>query len=213
MKKLIILYKYIVAYRSVLMTVTFFCIGIGFYINYTQRMETLNVIGSKLSKVDNIDNNTTMTLELIRATKKTQDSMRIVIEHLPTGAPLHAEDITRVSSSYGYRFDPIKKLWSFHGAKDYSAKAGALVYATGAGVVIKAQTSASLGNYIIISNGYGYETTFGHLSNIKAFPGFSVKKGDPIAVVGNTGWSTGTHLHYVMKWEGKTIDPDKLMQL
>jgi murein DD-endopeptidase MepM/ murein hydrolase activator NlpD len=213
MKKIIILYKYIVTYRSYLITAALLFVGLSFFINYSQRMETLDVIGNKLSKVDNIDKTTTMTLELIKATKRTQDSMRVVIDHLPTGAPLHAQDISRVSSSYGYRYDPISKLWSFHGAKDFAVKKGTIVYATGAGVVTKADVSTTLGKYITINNGYGYETTFGHLSQFNALPGYVVRKGDPIAIAGNTGYSTGIHLHYIMKYVGKTIDPDKLMQL
>jgi murein DD-endopeptidase MepM/ murein hydrolase activator NlpD len=213
MKRLIILYKYIVTYKSYMLTVALLVVGLAFYINYTQRIQTLIAVGSKMAKIDNIDNTTQSIYEMIKATKKTQDSMRVIVDHLPTGAPLHAQDISRVSSNFGYRFDPITKLWTFHGAKDFAVKQGTVIYATAAGTVVKAEMNASMGKYITINHQYGYQTTYGHLSSINALPGYIVKKGDPIAIAGNTGWSTGTHLHYVMQYVGKAINPDLLMQL
>jgi murein DD-endopeptidase MepM/ murein hydrolase activator NlpD len=213
MKRLIILYKFIVTYKKYLLTTVVVFVFAATITNYDQRIETLNRVSINTSIIKRIDETTTNMWEEMKANKRQQDSMRIIVDHLPTGFPLSYNDISRVSSDYGYRFDPISKLWTFHGAKDFSVKPGAVVYATGAGIVTKATMNATLGKYITINNGFGYETTFAHLSSIDALPGYIVKKGDPIAVAGNTGWSTGTHLHYVMKYVGKTIDPDKLMQL
>lgn len=200
-------------YRSYLITTALLFIGLSFYINYSQRMETLDVIGNKLSKVDNIDKTTKLTLELIIDTKKAQDSMRVIVEHLPTGPPLHAADITRRSSNYGYRYDPYTKLWAFHGADDFAVKKGTSVYATASGIVIKAEMNASLGKYIVIDHGNGYTTGYAHLSIIDAYAGYKIKKGDPIAIAGSTGWSTGTHLHYWIDYKGNKFNPDYLMRL
>jgi murein DD-endopeptidase MepM/ murein hydrolase activator NlpD len=213
MEKWRILYKYIVAYRSYLTLAVVLFILIAFAVNFGQRVETLDVIGNKLSKVDNIDKTTMETYKLILETKKAQDSMRIIVEHLPTGPPLHAKDISKITRNFGYNYDPILKLWKFHAADDFAVKPGTIVYATASGIVIKSEMNASLGKYITINHGTGYTTGYAHLSSIDALPGYNIKKGDPIGIAGNTGWSTGTHLHYWIDYEGTKIDPSLLIQL
>jgi murein DD-endopeptidase MepM/ murein hydrolase activator NlpD len=213
MEKLNLIYRYIIKYKVQLIGFLLFAIILSLWVNYQQRIKTLDAFAINNNKVAKIDTTTLAILDIVKEYKQEQDSMKVIVDHLPTGSPLHAKDITRKSSNYGYRYDPISKLWTFHAADDFAVKPGTPVYATGAGVVIKAEMNASLGKYITIDNGYGYETTFAHLSRIDALPGYIVRRGDPIAIAGNTGWSTGTHLHYVVRYVGKNIDPDKLMQL
>src|SRR5690606_29753107 len=91
---------------------------------------------------------------------------------------------------------------------DFSAKTGTPVFATGDGVVIRADANASgYGNHIVIRHGYGYETLYGHLSKYKAKRGQRVKRGDIIGYVGSTGRSEAPHLHYEVHKGGAVVNP------
>ena len=90
---------------------------------------------------------------------------------------------------------------------DYSATAGSPVFATGAGVVDFAGTKDELGNTVVIDHQNGYKSSYSHLKDIRVRKGRSVSKGGIIGTVGNTGNTTGAHLHYEITKDGKHIDP------
>ncbi|MDZ7741445.1 MAG: M23 family metallopeptidase [Bacteroidota bacterium] len=127
---------------------------------------------------------------------------------IPAIQPVNNKDLRRLSSYYGYRIDPFYKVSKFHPGLDFSAPTGTEIYATGDGVVKMVRNSRrGYGNTIIIDHGYGYETLYAHISEFKVKKGEKVKRGQLIALVGNTGKSTAPHLHYEIHKHNKTVNP------
>lgn len=94
-----------------------------------------------------------------------------------------------------------------HNGIDISNRSGTSIYAAGAGVVTFARYSGSYGNLIIIDHGNGYETAYAHCRAFKVKQGDSVGKGDLIATMGSSGRTTGTHLHFEIRFNGTPINP------
>ncbi|GGD14326.1 M23 family metallopeptidase [Flavobacterium orientale] len=127
---------------------------------------------------------------------------------IPAIQPVKNEDLTRVASGFGYRNDPFTKIRKFHYGMDFTAKTGTPIYASGDGVVERADNSLSgYGNLIVIRHGYGYESFYAHLSKFKVRAGQKVKRGDIIGLVGSTGRSEAPHLHYEVHKDGEPINP------
>jgi len=127
---------------------------------------------------------------------------------IPAIMPVSNKDLNRVSAGWGWRIHPIYKIKIFHYGMDFSAPIGTPIYATGDGVVEKINYSSyGYGNNITINNGFGYETKFAHMSTFKVKRGEKVKRGSVIGYVGNTGTSTGPHIHYEVHKNGKAVDP------
>ena len=132
----------------------------------------------------------------------------LMASSLPAIRPIARKNIIRFSSPFGYRIHPIFRVIKFHTGIDLTARTGTPVYATGNGLVIRADySSGGYGNMVIISHGFGYETYYAHLSKILVKPGQKVKRGDLIGLVGNTGRSTAPHLHYEVRLNGKPVNP------
>ena len=111
------------------------------------------------------------------------------------------------TSGFGYRMDPITKRRAFHQGIDASAPRGREVIATADGIITRAGWYGRLGKAVVMSHGYGTTTFYGHLSRTNVEPGQQVKRGDVIGFVGSTGRSTGSHLHYEVRVDGKPVDP------
>ena len=124
--------------------------------------------------------------------------------------PLAARN-ARISSLFGYRRHPILKTQKFHSGVDYAAPRGTAVYASGNGRIEIAKYVNGYGNFIKIRHNAEYETGYGHLQRFASGirPGVSVRKGQIIAYVGNTGRSTGPHLHFEIIRRGQRINPLK----
>ena len=127
---------------------------------------------------------------------------------IPAIQPVNNKDLKRMASGFGYRTDPIYKTTKFHAGMDFAATVGTEIYATGDGIVVRADADASgYGNHVRINHGYGYLTLYGHMSKISVRPGQRVKRGDVIGLVGNTGKSVGPHLHYEVHKNNEAINP------
>ena len=127
---------------------------------------------------------------------------------IPAIQPVRNENLRAVASGFGYRSDPFTKVRKFHAGMDFSSKIGTPVFATGDGIVDRADNTASgYGNHIVIRHGFGYETLFGHLSRYNVRPGARVKRGDIIGFVGSTGRSEAPHLHYEVRKNGEVVNP------
>ncbi len=127
---------------------------------------------------------------------------------IPAIQPIRNENLKQLASGFGYRTDPFTKVRKFHEGMDFSARTGTPIFATGDGVVQRADNSASgYGNHIVIRHGFGYETLYGHLSKYNCRPGQSVKRGDIIGYVGSTGRSEAPHLHYEVHKGGEAVNP------
>jgi murein DD-endopeptidase MepM/ murein hydrolase activator NlpD len=132
-----------------------------------------------------------------------------MLASIPAIQPVSNKDLTRVASGFGYRTHPIYKIQHLHTGLDFTAPVGTEIYATGDGIVKEVNTdSRGYGNHIIISHGFGYETLYAHLSKFNGLkPGQKVKRGEVIGFIGNTGTSTGPHLHYEVIKNGEKINP------
>lgn len=127
---------------------------------------------------------------------------------IPAIQPVRNENLKRVASGFGYRIDPFTKVRKMHNGMDFTASTGSPVYATGDGVVARADNTASgFGNHVVIRHGFGYESLYAHLSKYNCRPGQHVKRGDVIGYVGSTGRSEGPHCHYEVHKDGKVVNP------
>ncbi|MGD1845695.1 MAG: M23 family metallopeptidase [Salibacteraceae bacterium] len=130
-----------------------------------------------------------------------------MLAHLPSIQPVSNKDLKRIASGFGKRIDPHYKTPSMHYGIDFTAKTGTEIYATADGGINKANRISGFGNHVRIDHGYGYLTLYAHLSKIAVKKGQRVKRGDVIGYVGNTGKSTGPHLHYEVHKNGHPINP------
>ena len=127
---------------------------------------------------------------------------------IPAIQPVQNENLKQMASGFGYRTDPFTKARKMHEGMDFTAKTGTPIYATGDGVVAKADNTASgYGNHIVIRHGFGYETLYAHLSKYNTRAGQRVKRGDVIGYVGSTGRSEAPHLHYEVHKDKKVVNP------
>ena len=115
----------------------------------------------------------------------------------------------RITSGFGGRKSPTKGASSNHQGIDISAPTGTSIVAAAAGEVVIATYSSSAGNYVMISHGGGVYTVYMHASSLLVSQGQSVKKGQTIAKVGSTGYSTGSHLHFGVRVNGSYVNPTK----
>jgi murein DD-endopeptidase MepM/ murein hydrolase activator NlpD len=116
-----------------------------------------------------------------------------------------------VTSPFGKRISPFTGIPTFHEGLDIAAQTGMPVVAPADGVVIKAGFGPGYGNMVEISHGYGIKTVFGHNSRLNVKVGQQVKRGDVISYVGDTGSSTGPHLHYEVRLNGLPVNPKKYL--
>ena len=140
----------------------------------------------------------------------TTDRYLSLLRQLPLGHPMSSS----ITSRYGRRKDPINHRMAFHAGIDFKGRRGDKVHATGSGVVRRSSfRRGGFGNCIVIRHTNGYETLYAHLSKRLVKVGDRVTRGQVIGLVGNTGRSTGSHLHYEVHYHKKTIDPMKFLQI
>ena len=130
------------------------------------------------------------------------------LSNIPSINPVYSPDAW-ISSGYGYRHDPITGQKRFHDGVDIVAPRRTPVMAPADGVVTFSGWRAGMGRMIEIRHGYGYTTTFAHNDKLSAKKGDRVKRGDIISLLGSSGRSTGPHLHYEVRLDGKTKNPYK----
>ena len=155
-----------------------------------------------------------LTKELVIQSKSLDEIVALakqkekLLAAIPAIQPVKNEDLKQMASGFGYRSDPFTKIRKFHYGMDFTARTGTPIYATGDGVVYKADASLSgYGNHIEINHGFGYKTLYAHLSKYKCRPGQRVKRGDIIGYVGSTGRSQAPHLHYEVFKNGERVNP------
>jgi len=128
----------------------------------------------------------------------------VVAQHTPAVCPVKE---VRITSGYGYRRDPFTHERKPHHGVDFGAPRGTPIYAPADGKIVMAKRQYTFGKVIKIDHGYGFETVYGHMHNFNVRVGQTVKRGDLIGTVGNTGRSTGPHLHYEVRVDNKNVNP------
>lgn len=127
----------------------------------------------------------------------------------PSGRPVNAG---YNSSSFGWRSDPFTGQTAFHKGLDFMADFGTPIYAAADGIVAQAESAPDYGNIVRVDHGFGLDTRYAHVSSFLVKVGDRVSKGQPIARVGNTGRSTGAHLHFEVRLNGVPLDPRKYLK-
>lgn len=133
----------------------------------------------------------------------------VLREMLPNSSPI---EVGYSSSSYGWRIDPLNGHRAFHEGLDFPAATGTAVFAAADGIVIQATQTADYGQLLKIDHGAGLETRYAHNSRLLVKAGERVLKGQKIALVGNSGRSTGPHLHYEIRLNGNALDPREYLR-
>ena len=155
--------------------------------------------------------------QLREEASKQETSLQTLIEYFEEKRSLYASTPSVwpvrgwVTSPFGKRISPLTGKLQFHEGMDITAEIGTPVVAPADGVVIKADFEAGYGNMVELSHGYGLKTVFGHNSRLNVKPVQHVKRGDIIAYVGDTGSSTGPHLHYEVRLNSLPVNPDRYL--
>lgn len=130
----------------------------------------------------------------------------------PNGKPLDGK--AEVSSEFGLRINPFGgRSYEMHDGIDFKGPVGKPVLATADGVVVKAEYSGGYGKHVRVDHGYNYETLYAHLSEIEVRIGDRVRRGDVLGSLGNTGRSSGPHLHYGIYRNGQAVNPRYYLKL
>jgi murein DD-endopeptidase MepM/ murein hydrolase activator NlpD len=163
-----------------------------------------------------------MSSRLQREAEQLSDRSRLIGRRLDTVEELIAERSERLSrtpsilpvrglltSGFSWRRHPFTGRRQFHPGLDVAAPEGTPVHAPADGVVVKTERHGGYGKVLYVSHGDGITTRYGHLLEYRTRPGERVRRGDVVGLVGNTGRSTGPHLHYEVLVHGKQVDPMK----
>lgn len=140
---------------------------------------------------------------------KRKDDGKPAVIAIPSGKPVGDFKFT---SGYGVRSDPFRSGAAMHAGIDLAGPIGTPIYATADGVVSFAGWWYGYGNLIEVAHGKAIETRYGHLSKIFVKPNTRVKRGELIGLMGSTGRSTGSHLHYEVRIDGRAVNPVPFIQ-
>ncbi len=155
--------------------------------------------------------------QLKGAASRQEISLQMLIEYFEDKRSLYASTPSVwpvrgwITSSFGNRNSPFSGIMKFHEGIDIAAQTGTPVMAPADGVVVKAGFSSGYGNMVELSHGYGIKTVFAHNSRINVKAGQRITRGDVISYVGDSGSSTGPHLHYEVRLNGLPVNPLKYM--
>ncbi len=133
------------------------------------------------------------------------NDQRSMMAAKPEGVPVKGW----MTSKFGMRKSPFTGKRKMHEGVDIAARTGTPIHASADGIVSQARTAPGYGKLVVIDHGYGYKTYYAHNSKIHVKVGQRVKRGDQISAVGNTGSSTGSHLHYEVRLNGVPVNPNK----
>ena len=140
---------------------------------------------------------------------KKLDQLEQGVIAVPSARPVALANFT---SGFGVRSDPFRGGAAMHAGIDLAGPSGTPIYATADGVVDRAEWANGYGNLVELDHGKGIQTRYGHLSKILVKPNTRVKRGDLIALMGSTGRSTGSHLHYEVRIDGRAVNPIPFLQ-
>ena len=187
---------------------------------YNDKDEAYSVIGSRVQQIegligladdaDDAESESKANLAArVELASLTASHERILHDSIPNGFPTESNIIT---SKFGKRIHPVTKIRSFHKGVDLRAGVGDGIRATADGIVREANFTELSGNRVVVQHNFGFETRYSHLEGFDVAPGDIVHKGDVIGKAGSTGVTDGPHLHYEIRYLGKSIDPDQFLK-
>jgi murein DD-endopeptidase MepM/ murein hydrolase activator NlpD len=175
------------------------------YLNGFSNSELLKSTSESMDMLERRLNSQRLSFKELLDLAKNKEKM---LASIPAIQPVRNNDLKHMASGFGYRIDPIYKTRRMHTGMDFTANIGTEVYATGDGVVESLEKSGwGYGQCIVINHGFGYKTRYAHLSAFKVSQGQKIKRGELIGLIGNTGKSTGPHLHYEVEKGGQKVNP------
>ena len=177
------------------------------YYDSLARMSNTQLVADIHRKVDILEKELYVQARSYDEILELAKNQEVRMENIPAIQPVLNKDLKHMASGYGWRVDPVYHIRRFHEGMDFSAPVGTDIFATGNGVVTYSGWRQGYGETIEIDHGFNYVTRYAHCSKRKVKVGQKVKRGDVIASVGNTGKSTGPHLHYEVHFNGRPIDP------
>ena len=181
--------------------------GVNRYKNL-EGYDNSDLIINTVKRLDILTKQTVVQSRSLDEIERLAKNKAALIEAIPTIQPVKNKDLARLASGFGYRIDPFTKVRKKHYGMDFTAKRGTPIYATGNGVIKRADNrSSGYGKHIRIDHGFGYVSLYAHLSKYNVRRGQKVKRGDVIGYVGSTGRSVGPHLHYEIIKDNKKINP------
>lgn len=187
--------------------------GVGGHEQYNDliNFNSKNILVKSLKKADDLSRKLSLqSMELDRLEKLAVERENI-LNSTPSIKPVqetHLKRDIKYLSGFGARIHPIHKISRLHKGIDFSAPEGTKIQATGDGIVSRVQNlSTGYGNNVMIDHGYDYETLYAHMDKILVKEGQKVKKGEVIGLIGDTGLSTGAHLHYEVHYQGEPVNP------
>lgn len=161
--------------------------------------------GGLLAKLDTLSETQSRRFDTVVALVKQQGA---AVRQIPSVQPVDNGKLTGMVASFGRRVHPFYKVLRMHTGVDYALPVGSPVYATADGTVRTIKRSErGYGNMIVVEHGALYSTSYAHLEKINVRQGQSVRRGDVIGEVGNTGLSMAPHLHYEVLYKGEAVDP------
>lgn len=177
-------------------------------IKYVERLGDNELINGLIKQLNQLTTRVAFQSKSYGAIDEMIKNKEKLLAAIPAIQPVSNKDLNRIASGFGTRIDPVYKVTKFHAGLDFTAPQGTPIYATADGRIKEANyNEGGYGNHVVIDHGYGYETLYGHMVRIKARRGQSVKRGEIIGWVGNTGKSTGPHCHYEVSKNGQRVDP------
>ncbi|GAB6137157.1 peptidoglycan DD-metalloendopeptidase family protein [Halanaerobaculum tunisiense] len=175
-------------------------------VSYTPKQANENVVRQAEKNVSSLQKDLPQGEQKLSQLKEDVTRYKDYLASKPQGWPIKKQK-GKISSAYGYRDHPVLNRKVFHDGVDIGVWYNHKAIATGRGKVIFAGQKQGYGKAIIIDHGYGYRTLYGHNKRLLVRVGEQVSRGQTIALTGNTGRSTGPHLHYEIQYQGKPINP------
>ncbi len=155
------------------------------------------------SFIQQINKNLDSDEDLAKDLKTSETKLERIVNALPTSVPA----LGKVTSPFGMRMHPIKKVYKTHEGVDISSSKGDPIHASASGIVVYSGYSSGYGKYVIIDHKNGYSTIYAHASELLVKSGDKVDKSQKIALVGSTGLSTGPHLHFEIRIDNIPVNP------
>lgn len=161
--------------------------------------ETSEIVKKTARKLDELERHLYAQSKSFDEVQELVKRKKEMLSAIPSIQPISNKDLTRIASGFGIRIHPVYKIPKKHDGIDFTAPPGTDIYATGNGKVVEVGWKGGYGKTVVVDHGFGFKTLYAHCSGFNVKVGQEVKKGEVIAYVGNTGVSTGPHLHYEVR--------------